>query len=114
MRTFDLEEQERGPVTVIAVEGSVDAVTAPRLSEALAATVAAGRVRLVVDLGGVDYVSSSALRALLAGVKGSRAAAGDLRLAAVPPPVARVFELAGFDGIVQRFDDADAAALSFA
>ncbi len=113
MRSFELTERELGPVTVMVVAGSVDAITAPRLGEALASALAAGRSRLVVDLVGVDYVSSAALRALLAGVKGSRSAGGDLRLAGVTPAVAKVFALAGFDAIVQRFDDAEAAAASF-
>ena len=114
MRSFDLSTRELGSVTVVEVSGSVDAVTAPRLAEALDAALAAGRAQLVVDLGGVGYASSAALRTLLAGVKGARGAGGDLRLAAVTPEVAKVFELAGFDGIVQRFADAEAAAVSFA
>ncbi len=114
MRSFDLSTRELGSVTVVEVVGSVDAVTAPRLGEALGAALAGGRPKLVVDLGGVGYASSAALRALLAGVKGARSAGGDLRLAAVTPDVAKVFELAGFDGIVQRFVDAEAAAVSFA
>ncbi len=114
MRSFDLSTRELGSVTVLEVAGSVDAVTAPRLGEELGAALAAGRPQLVVDLGGVGYASSAALRALLAGVKGARAAGGDLRLAAVTPAVAKVFGLAGFDGIVQRFDDAQAAVDSFA
>lgn len=113
MRSFDLQARSEGGVTVVEVAGSVDAVTAPRLAEALEAALAAGQARIVVDLGGVAYASSAALRALLAGVKGTRAAGGDLRLAAVGGEVGKVFEMAGFDGIVERFDDAASAAASF-
>ncbi|TVR90479.1 MAG: anti-sigma factor antagonist [Trueperaceae bacterium] len=113
MRSFDLDTRSEGSVTVVSVAGSVDAVTAPRLGDALGAALAAGQVHLVVDLAGVGYVSSAALRALLAGVKGARSGGGDLRLAAVGPDVGKVFEMAGFDGIIQRFDDTAAAVASF-
>lgn len=113
MRSFDLNTRTEGSAAVFEVAGSVDAVTSARLTEALNERLEAGETRLVVDLGGVAYASSAALRALLAGVKGARSAGGDLRLAAVTPAVAKVLELAGFDGIVQSFDDAAAAVASF-
>lgn len=113
MRSFDLDTRSEGSVAVVSVAGSVDAVTAPRLSEGLDAVLEAGQVRVVVDLGAVDYASSAALRALLAGVKRARGGGGDLRLASVGPDVGKVLEMAGFDGIVQRFDDAAAAVASF-
>lgn len=113
MRSFDLTSETSGDVTVLAVHGSVDAVTAPRLGEALMGAIGAGDVRIVVDLAGVAYASSAALRALLAAVKGARAGGGDVRLAQVQGDVAKVFELAGFDGIVRTFDDRGAAVASF-
>lgn len=113
MRTFDVSTRSDGSTVVLEVAGSVDAVTAVRLADELQAQLDAGRPRVVVDLGAVSYVSSAALRVLLAAVKGARGAGGDLRLAAVAPGVAKVFGLAGFDAIVQRYDDAAAAVASF-
>jgi anti-sigma B factor antagonist len=113
MRSFELSTRELGPVTVVEVAGSVDSVTAPRLGDALSAALAAGQTQLVVDLGGVEYVSSAALRALLAGVKGARGSGGDLRVANARLDVSRVFAMAGFDGLVDHFDDVETAAGSF-
>ena len=113
MRSFELDTRTEGSVTVLSGAGSVDAVTAPRLGDALDAALTAGQVPLVVDLAGVGYASSAALRALLTGGKGARGGGGDLRLAAVGREVGKVFDMAGFDGIVQRFDDATAAVASF-
>ncbi len=113
MRSFDLSTRNEANAAIVEVAGSVDAVTSARLAEALNQQLEAGRPRIVVDLGGVGYASSAALRALLAGVKGARGAGGDLRIAAVTPEVAKVLEMAGFDGIVRRFDDTAAAVASF-
>jgi len=113
MRSFDLSTRADGAVTVVAVAGTVDAVTAPRLAEALQAEVDAGRHRLVADLAAASYVSSAGLRAFLATVKQARAAGGDLCLAAVQPSVHQVFDLAGFTAIVRFFDDVDGAVAAF-
>lgn len=114
MRTLDHSVRQQGAATVVAVSGTVDAVTAPRFAEALQAEVAAGRCKLVVDLADVAYISSAGLRAVLAALKAARAAAGDLRLAGAAPAVAQVFDLAGFGSILESFDDVDAAVASFA
>lgn len=114
MRSFDLSTRADGDVTVVTVAGTVDAVTAPRLAEALQAEVEAGRHHLVADLAGTSYVSSAGLRAFLATVKLARSAGGDVRLGAVQPSVHQVFDLAGFTTIVRFFDDVDGAVASFA
>jgi anti-sigma B factor antagonist len=75
--------------------------------------VKGGRTRLVLDLSGVDYVSSAGLRALLATMKDARQHGGDVRLAAVKPEVARVLDLSGFTTILKLFPDESAALSSF-
>jgi anti-sigma B factor antagonist len=114
MRSLDLSIRHDATVTVVTVSGSVDAVTTPRLSEALLAEVDAGHVALVADLGAVDYVSSAGLRAILATVKRARAEGGDLRIAGAQGAVEKVFELAGFTSIVRSFAHTDDAIASYA
>ena len=103
----------RQEVTVVSIDGSVDGTTARELVSSLRGHVTDGRARLVGNLAGVDYTSSAGLRALLETVKETRQHGGDLRLAAVRPEVLRVLELSGFTGILQVFDDVEAAVASF-
>jgi len=105
--------EQRGAVMVLSVSGSVDGVTSPVLAARFHEEIAAGRVTLVGDLAGVDYMSSAGLRALLETVKEARQHGGDLRLAAVGPDVLRVLDLSGFTKILKLFGDAGAAASSF-
>jgi anti-anti-sigma factor len=108
-----IETEERGEVTVVNVTGSVDGITAGDLLERLTSIFEQGRHQLVASLAGVDYTSSAGLRAVLTVMKEARTRGGDLRLAAVRPPVARVLDLAGFSGILKIFDDVDQAVGSF-
>lgn len=113
MRNLELATLPNGSTTVVTVTGTVDAVTAPRLAEALQTEVGAGRHQLVADLSELVYISSAGLRAVLGTLKTARAAGGDLRLAAPQAGVRQVFDLAGFDSIVRIFDEVDDAVASF-
>lgn len=110
---MEVDVKQLEPVTVLAVSGSVDSLTADQLTEALSAHVKAGRIRQVVDFSGVEYTSSAGLRSLLATVKECRRLGGDMRMAAVQQQVERVLALSGFASIIKIYGDAEAAVSSF-
>lgn len=110
---MDVTVRDEGAVTVIAAQGSVDALTADAFMSAMQAPIAEGRTQLVADLSGVTYASSAGLRAILVALKDSRQQGGDLRLAAVQKGVYRVLELSGFNSILKMYDDLDSAIASY-
>lgn len=91
-----LRDEKLGDVWVVAPEGRVDSVTSPSLEGAISGALAAGERRVVVDFGGVEYISSAGLRVLLAAAKRLRDAGGRLVLCRLNEPVRQVFDLAGF------------------
>ncbi len=101
-------------VTVVSVAGSLDALTADALDDALQAEVRAGRTRLVAALDGLEYTSSAGLRVLLGAVKAARQRGGDLRVAGAQPRVERVLSLSGFTGILRCFPAGPAAVACWA
>ena len=108
-----IEATEHEDITVIAIEGSVDSLTAELLTQALGGHVGAGRTRLVADFSAVEYTSSAGLRSLLGAVKDSRRLGGDLRMAAVRPAVLRVLSMSGFSSIIKIYDDVGSALASY-
>jgi anti-sigma B factor antagonist len=110
---MDVAASHHEHVTVLAIAGSVDSLTADQLTAALGQQVGAGRVYLVADFSAVDYTSSAGLRSLLGTVKDSRRLGGDLRLAAVQPSVLRVLSLSGFASIIKIFGDVGEAVSSY-
>ena len=110
---MEIAVREAGPVTVVAIRGSVDGLTSGDLSEAIAAQVRGGRARLVADFAEVEYISSAGLRAVLGALKDARQQGGDFRLAAIRPDVQRVLDLSGFTSILKAFTTVDAAVGSF-
>jgi len=89
--------------TLIEVSGRVDSMTANQLGEALANPIDDGHVNIVLDLAGVDYMSSAGLREIIAALKKVKRASGDLRIAQPSSRVMAVFEMAGIDTLVRIF-----------
>ncbi len=100
-------------ISVLAITGSVDSLSADELTQRFAESISQGHVRLVADFSLVNYTSSAGLRSLLGTVKNCRLAGGDLRMAAVQPQVKRVLEIAGFISILNIFPDVHRAVESF-
>jgi len=79
----------------VAVEGELDAYTAPQLLNAVTEALDAGLTWLVVDLRGVEYIDSVGLGILIGGAKRAGERNGDLAVACDRSNVRRVFEVSG-------------------
>jgi len=89
-------------VVVVSASGRIDFAGAQALEAAIAPTLAPdSSVRgLVVDLAGVDYISSVGLRALMMAAKTLRAQERTLGVAAPQPLVREIFEISRFNMIL--------------
>lgn len=111
---MEIQDRQVNGVTVLSLKGSIDAMTAPKITEYIQRLVANGKIKLVADFTGVDYTSSAGLRVLLGAIKETRAQSGDMRLTGIQPDVLKVLTLSGFTNILKIFDDLDAAVGSYA
>jgi anti-anti-sigma factor len=105
---------QEGGAIVAAVSGSIDTLTSRSLSDSLTERIETGARLLVLDMSGVDYISSAGLRCLLGAVKLARQQGGDFRLARVHELVLKVLTLSGFTSILRLYDDVGQAVASFA
>jgi anti-sigma B factor antagonist len=91
---------------MITVKGRVDSSTAPQLAQALEAANDGGKYKLVVNMEGLEYMSSAGFRALLAAQRNcKRYNRGEVVLANVPERIREALELAGFTELFKTFDD---------
>ena len=111
---MDIQSRQLDGVTVLSLVGSIDAMTAPKITEHIQGHIAQGNIKLIADFKGVDYTSSAGLRVLLGGIKDTRSQGGDLRLASVQPDVLKVLNLSGFTNILKMFDSVESAVASYA
>ena len=110
---MEIAINEMTRVTLLAVTGRVDSSNAYELSDALNNQIGRNAINLVVDLEGVDYMSSAGLRALVEALKQAKSDGGDLRLCSPSERVREVLTLAGLDSIFEIYDDQVSAVGSF-
>ena len=89
-------------VLVATAAGRIDFAGAQVLEGALAPALAPdGPVRgIVIDLAGVDYISSVGLRVLMVAAKAMRARKASIAVASLQPVVAEIFEISRFHHVV--------------
>lgn len=106
--------EPRGAVgAVIRLEGRLDLLSAATVKSLLSETVAQGRRYLVVDLADVTNMDSSGLGALIGGLKVTRLAGGDLRVARPNQQAQLVFSLTSLDRVLKPYATLDEAAAGF-
>lgn len=93
---MQLGEDRRDDIWVAVPIGRVDSTTSGDLEQRLLARVGSGERRVVVDMAGIEYISSAGLRVFLRLARKLKDAGGTLVLCAMGEPVRQVFELAGF------------------
>ncbi len=108
---MDIRSKKEENATVVTISGRMDAITAPAFEKALNKLISAGETRFVVELAGLDYISSAGLRGILAIAKLLKGKGGLLCFAGVEGTVKEVFDISGF-GSIFTMHESVAAALS--
>lgn len=90
---------------VIRCAGRLNMVEAPNVKAFIDDAVRSGHSRLVLDLSEVSFVDSSGLGSLIAGLKRTRQAGGDLRIASAQEQVKMVLGLTNLDRVLRPYDD---------
>ena len=96
---FNIKELENG-ITLLSLNGRFNMITAQSFRDQIKALVELGSNRIVVDLGAVTSFDSSALGALIGGLKTTRQAGGDLRLCSPTEQVNLVLRLTNMDRVL--------------
>ena len=100
-------------VTIVDIEGNLDTMTAPTAHGEFESLLAEGQKTILVNLAKLDYISSSGLRVLLALAKELQKGGGKLHLCSLNQTVGEIFEMSGFDGILNVFPSEAEALAAF-
>jgi len=109
-----IEHQELKRCDLLRVAGRIDSDSAPTFEQELRSALGAGRYKIVLNLKGVDYTSSAALRVLINVARECRRFnRGDVRLAEVNDRVQKVLDLAGLKELFKLYATEAEAVGSF-
>jgi anti-sigma B factor antagonist len=96
-------------IVCVALTGSLDVATAPEVRDLLIRLIDEGRHRLVLEMGGVDFVDSIGLGVFVGVVHRLRPYDGSLAIAAPSPQTRKVFEITQLVRVLPLFDSLDSA-----
>lgn len=114
------QEQGNVPVTVLKIEGDIDASTHKDLQEKAAELVNDGTTNILLDMAGVEYMGSAGFRAIhaIANLLNTEQKEGmykseHVKLLNPQDGVARVIKTLGFDAFLEIHQDRKSAIDSF-
>lgn len=110
--TLSVEEARHGSLVVVSVKGRVDHHSANDFQAAVApalARCATGGDALVIDLAGMDYISSAGLRVFMIMARECKARQGRIVLAAMQPLVREIFDISKFTLLFEIHASVEAA-----
>lgn len=94
---MEIREERREAIMIVAPAGRVDSNTSSAFETAVLGHAREGR--LLVDLSGVEYISSAGLRVFLMLARKVKEGGGRLVLCGMGASVRQVFDLAGFTAL---------------
>jgi len=111
---MEITTKEYKHCNLVTVTGRVDSSTAPKFTEAVDGLIQKGVFNIVIDMGGLEYMSSAGFRALLGAQREcKRFSRGEVHLAAVPVRIREALELAGFTELFKTYPEPLEAVASF-
>ncbi len=112
MDNLSLKTEMNRNVAVVTITGRIDSATSPVLDEALKKSVSANS-KIVLDLQGVDYMSSAGIRALITAALAAQKSGGALKLASVPESINSILYTVGLNQKVDSYPSVEEAVASF-
>ena len=106
-------EQRAPDCAVVLLDGRLDLLSAPDVKRLIVQAVERGSRKVVVDLAAVSFIDSSGLGALISGLRATRQAGGDLRIARPPEQARTILELTRLDTVLTSYESTEAALDGF-
>jgi len=104
-----IEVEQRGGATIARLIGSANMVSANHLQEQLLSLVEDRPQRLVLDLSGLDFISSVGLGGIIAAHVRCRHHGGSIVLAAPTPEILALLQVTNLTRLFPVHDSVDAA-----
>jgi anti-sigma B factor antagonist len=105
---------ERGSVTLLALQGFVDRHTIELVDKALRDLLNRNRSQLVIDCAQLSYISSNGMGVFISYVNKARNQGGDIRFCCMRDIPKTLMSMLGLNRLFEVFEDRDGAVASFA
>ena len=109
-----IKEEKRGDVLVFQLSGELMGGEENRaFQDRLYRAIEEGVVYVAIDMSDVEWMNSSGLGMLMAGLTTLRGSGGELKLAGTTDRIKRTIEITKLDNVIPIYDSLDEAVASF-
>ena len=106
---MEIKTEEENGTLVVQVDGRIDGATAPEFENTVKSVISEDNLAVIVNFEGVSYISSAGLRAVLLVAKQLSQTNTKFALYSLGDLTREVFEISGFDRIIQIHGSKDEA-----
>ena len=106
---LSIDVKKQGGFALLQVAGEVDVFTAPKIREQLIDLVEQGDHDIIVSLEGVDFLDSTGLGVLVAGLKRVKMHDGTLSIVCTKDKILKIFRITGLTKVFPIFETEEAA-----
>lgn len=103
----------RGDIALVRIRGYIDTTTSSEVSSQLNKLINDENYLIIIDMGGVNYVSSAGWGVFVGEIRRIRENGGDLKIVHMTPDVYEVFEMLEFHRILEYYDNIEEAVNDF-
>lgn len=104
---MEAQVEEKGDIIVVRVQGRLDAASSPQLEKRINSIIEAGHFKLILNLSGVDYLSSAGMRLMLSVSKKLKNLEGKVVACSLSEDVMDVIKMAGFHQVLELYPSED-------
>jgi anti-sigma B factor antagonist len=112
MSNLSIQSDQIQGIVLLKVQGRVDSESASEFDQALTQALGEDH-KVVLNLQGVEFLSSSGLRAIVKAYQAAKKAGGDVLLSAVSEPVEVVLRTVGMMQLLKMYPTDQEAVKSF-
>ncbi len=113
MAEFNTSVKEQGKISIVNLNGFLDAHTASTLENTFSSLVDNNKFNIVVNFKDLSYISSAGLGVFMAFIEKVRENGGDIKLSAMSEKVFNIFDLLGFPLLYEIFNTEGEAIKKF-
>lgn len=99
MNDFEIQATEKDGISILYVEGFLDAHTVSGFESTIQRLVKDKNYKIVVNMQKLEYISSAGLGVFMGFIEEIREQGGDIKLSNLSDKVFRVFDLIGFPAL---------------
>lgn len=113
MEEFSIDTKQMGEVTVLNLNGFLDAHTSVELEKCLDELISTNKFKIVVNFEKLSYISSAGLGVFMAFIETARNGMGDIKLCKMSDKIYNIFDMLGFPILFEIYKEEESALDKF-